>query len=561
MAVSKILCIGSCGSGHPGKHLRQALDYIAAPAKTGNGELVAALNCQKDDVYGQMRRTKAAFGKLDKRQGYHLIISFVEGEVDAGTAFEFIGKFADEYLGKDFEALYAVHENTEHIHGHVIFNSVSFRDGKKYRYEKGDWAEKIQPIVNRLCEEYGLSTIDISPDRERTPEKYKEWNDSKNGSFLWKDMIKRDMDACILQSPTYESFLNMLSGMGYAVKNAYESDGKYLSVKPAGMTRFRRCKSLGPDYTRERIRERILTENLSHYQPESKTAPRIMRCRVKRYRRAEMSGIQKRYFARLYRTGLLKKRPYSRAWKYIDDIRRMKKLQEDYLFLNKYHINSTAELSDVAETIRRRKKEASQKRRQAYRERARFKPLFDAADEMRELQECRDCYSRGETLFETEHRRWQELNQILSGEGCTPDQLESLRQHFDAETAAAGREERKAACEERTASRILKECMAVGILRKQGEGKELALHQEIGSISPDRLLHGVQPVSALPDGYGREERTHQSGRSFFNSTHEQAAGMADSAGLFDETLFNRPPDNRKKENKGKEAPECRRETR
>lgn len=543
MAVSKILCIGSCGSGYPGKHLRQALDYIAAPEKTGNGEWVAALNCQKDDVYGQMRRTKAAFGKLDKRQGYHLIISFVEGEVDAGTAFEIIGKFAGDYLGKDFEALYAVHDNTEHIHGHVIFNSVSFRDGRKYRYEKGDWAEKIQPAVNRLCEEYGLSTIDISPDREKIPEKYKEWNDSTNGSFLWKDMIKRDIDACILLSPSYESFLSMLSGLGYAVKNAYESDGKYLSIKPAGMARFKRCKSLGTDYTRERIRERILTENLSQYRPESNPAPKIMWCRVKRCRRAKMSGIQKRYFARLYRTGLLKKRPYSQAWKYLDDIRMMKKLQEDYLFLNKYHINSTADLSDAADTMRGRKKEASQKRRQACKERARFRPLFDAADEMRELQECEDCYSRGETLFEPEHRRWQELNRMLSGEGYTPERLESLRQHFDTMAAAAGREERKAACEERTAARIIKECMADSALRKKEERSEPVLHQEMGGTAwHDRSLRGALSDSESPDG--RDERTARHDRLFHDALYDS-----------------RPSDNMKKQDKGKEASECRREMR
>ncbi len=543
MAISKILCIGSCGSGYPGKHLRQALDYIAAPEKTGNGEWVAALNCHKDDVYDQMCRTKAAFGKLDKRQGYHLIISFAEGEVDAGTAFEIIRRFADEYLGKDFEALYTVHDNTDHIHGHVIFNSVSFRDGKKYRYEKGDWAEKIQPIVNRLCEEYGLSTIDISPDREKAPEKYKEWNDSKNGSFIWKDMIKRDIDACVLQSPSYESFLSMLSGMGYAIKNAYESGGKYLSIKPEGMARFKRCKSLGPDYTRERIRERILTENLSQYRPESKTAPRIMRCRVKRYRRAKMSGIQKRYFARLYRTGLLKKRPYSQVWKYIEDIRRMKKLQEDYLFLNRYHINSTADLSDAAETMRGRKKEASRRRRQTCKERARFRPLFDAVDEMKELQECEDCYRRGETLFEPEHRRWQELSRMLSGEGYTPEQLESLRQHFDTRAAVAGREERKAACEERTALRILKECMADSVLRKQEKREGPAIHQHSEGASHDRPVNDMLPDSALPDG--RVGRT---------SHHD--------GGFNDALLFNSTPsDNRKKENKGKEAPECRRETR
>lgn len=165
MAISKILHIGDCGAGHSGKHLKQALDYITAPHKTRGGEWVAALNCQKENAYQQMRQTKETFSKTGQRQGYHIIISFVEGEVDAGTAFEVIGKFAREYLGKDYEALYAVHDNTEHIHGHVIFNSVSFRDGRKYRYKKGDWAKGIQPITNRLCEEYGFSTVEISGDR------------------------------------------------------------------------------------------------------------------------------------------------------------------------------------------------------------------------------------------------------------------------------------------------------------------------------------------------------------------------------------------------------------
>lgn len=181
--------------------------------KTGQGKWVSSLNCQVESAYEQMRQTKVQFGKTDQRQGYHMIISFVEGEVDTPTAFEVIGKFVKEYLGQDYEAIYSVHDNTEHIHGHILFNSVSFRTGKKYRYEKGDWAKKIQPITNRLCEEYGLSTIEISDDRARPSENYKEWNDFRDGKFVWADMIKRDIDACIMQAATYESFLAMLSDM------------------------------------------------------------------------------------------------------------------------------------------------------------------------------------------------------------------------------------------------------------------------------------------------------------------------------------------------------------
>ena len=250
-----------------------------------------------------MRQTKEMFGKTGQRQGYHLIISFAEGEVDAQTAFAIIGRFAEEYLGKDYEALYAVHDNTEHIHGHIIFNSVSFRSGRKYRYEKGDWAEKIQPVTNRLCEEYGLSVIEIAKGRAEPGESYREWKDFRDGKFVWADMVKRDIDACILQAADYESFLSMLSEMGYGIKNADRDEGKYLAVKPMGMKRFLRCKSLGDDYTEERIRERIRKESLSGYHAASRNTPLIVRCRVKKYRKAALSGLQKKYFARLYRTG------------------------------------------------------------------------------------------------------------------------------------------------------------------------------------------------------------------------------------------------------------------
>lgn len=309
MAISKILYIGDCGKGYAGKHLKQALDYITEKEKTGDGRWIGSLNCQIDNTYEQMRQTKMQFGKTDKRQGYHLIISFVEGEVDAETAFEVIGKFAKEYLGQDYETLYSVHDNTEHIHGHIIFNSVNYHNGKKYRYKKGDWARTIQPITNRLCEDYGLSTIEISEDRVRPSENYQEWNDFRDGKFIWTDMIKRDIDACILQSSTYDSFLAMVSDMGYEIKNAFQNEGKYLAIKPMGFSRFRRCKSLGEDYSEERIRERIDVESLSTYKQMNKCEDsKIVRCRVKRYKKAKLSKVQKRYFARLYRTGLLKKK-------------------------------------------------------------------------------------------------------------------------------------------------------------------------------------------------------------------------------------------------------------
>ena len=137
MAISKILYMKDCGNHFHGKHLKQSLDYVMNPEKTQNGRLVGGMNCQLDTAFKQMMDTKKDFGKVDKRQGYHLIISFKEGEVSPDTAYEITGRFVKEYLGQQYEAVYCVHDNTDHVHSHIIFNSVSFVDGRKYRYEKG----------------------------------------------------------------------------------------------------------------------------------------------------------------------------------------------------------------------------------------------------------------------------------------------------------------------------------------------------------------------------------------------------------------------------------------
>ena len=473
MAISKILYIGDCGSGYAGKHLKQSLDYIAEEHKTGKGKWVSSVNCQVDSAYEQMRQTKVQFGKTDQRQGYHMIISFVEGEVGVQTAFEVIGKFVKEYLEQDYEAIYSVHDNTDHVHGHIIFNSVSFRTGRKYRYEKGDWAKKIQPITNRLCEEYGLSTIEISDDRARPSENYKEWNDFRDGKFVWADMIKRDIDACIMQAATYEAFLSMLSEMGYEIKNSYRSEGKHLAIKPMGLTRFRRCKSLGEDYTEECIRERIEKENLSTYRKLSKEQElKIVRCRVKRYKRAKLFGVQKRYFARLYRLGLLKRRPYSQAWKYRDDIRKMQKLQEDYLFLVRHDVQTATGVAVVAESMTDKKKDTSREKSRIFKERARMKPLFDMVSELSELQELENCYRNGEELFEKEHKRYEELSQRLSKEGYTVEQVEALKLHYKNEIAMVRDKEKAVSKEERIAKRILADLLSTDTGKEQSREKE-----------------------------------------------------------------------------------------
>ena len=439
MAISKILNMKDCGGHFHGKHLKRSLDYVMNPEKTQDGRLVGAINCQVDSAFEQMKATKRKFGKVDKRQGYHIILSFKEDEVNPDTAFEITRRFVEEYLGKSYEAVYVVHDNTAHVHSHIVFNSVSFMDGKKYRYEKGDWAKYIQPITNKLCQEYGLSIIDVDDgSKEKEHESYKDWSEYREGSFVWADMIKRDLDSCILQAGNYEQFLELLSDKGYEVKQ-----GKYLAVKPQGMTRFRRCKTLGDMYSDEAIRERIEKEDISFYREQQKEVqPVLCKCKVRRYRRAKMSGLQKRYYAKLYRIGKLKKKPYSQVWKYRDDIRKMHKLQEQYLFLVRHKIESAEELVSVLDNLTDKKKEASKEKSKTYKAKERFKDIFDKAEQIRELNDAESCYQSGDTFFEDEHNAWERLNTELLAHGYSVEEVESLRKKYESKYAQDCKAER-----------------------------------------------------------------------------------------------------------------------
>ena len=418
MAITKILHMKSGNGGANSKHLARCLNYVLNPEKTQNGRLVGAVNCQADKALDQFRETKRLYGKTDKRQGYHIIISFKENEATPETAFEITRRFTEQYLGRHYEAVYSVHDNTDHIHSHIVFNSVRFDNGKKYHYQKGDWAKHIQPITNKLCEEYGLSTINIETEQEQF-----ERLESRrfNGrSLSWKEMICLDIDACIMLAPTYETFIAMIIEKGYEVKNT-SGEGKYPAIRPPGRKRFRRLNTLGDNYSEERIRERLLSDSLNSYNPsyspsEAEVAKHDY---VKRHKRAPLSGIQKEYYAKLYRTGQLKKRAYSQAWKYKADIEKMQQLEKQYHFLIKYDVRTETDLDNKILEITDQKKKADAEKSRAYRAERKNHAIFGITHEMIELDPARIEFESGDDFFKPEHEKWSDLKAQLEAEGYT----------------------------------------------------------------------------------------------------------------------------------------------
>jgi hypothetical protein len=244
-------------------------------------------------------------------------------------------------------------------------------------------------------------------------------------------MIKRDIDACVLQAADFDEFVSFLQDKGYEVKQ-----NKYFAIKPPGLARFRRCYRLGEDYSEERIRERIAAEDIKQYM-ENHLEARIIKVMIPyRIKRAKLTGVQRKYFAKLYRIGKLKQRPYSQAYKYRDEIRKMHKLHDQYIFLADNEIHSEAELLKVYASLQSEKEQLKKERSHFYREKSRYTRLWKLADRMHELEPAEKTFTGGDTFFKAEHEEYERLLAEIKKEGYTQEELEGMRIYYSGKSLA-----------------------------------------------------------------------------------------------------------------------------
>ena len=279
----------------------------------------------------------------------------------------------------------------------------------------------IQPITNRLCEEYGLATMEIEMAGQHKNEYYKDWNEFRDGKLIWRDMIRRDLDACILQSDDMEEFLDMLKEMGYEIKQ-----NKYLAVKPPGMQRYCRCKSLGEEYTEDRIEQRIALEDLKSYANRSEKGLLTV-AEDEFLPRTKLTGIQKTYYAKVCRIRKLKRLPYSKAWQYKNEIRKLNECHEQYMFLVENEIHTLPELVAACSNLKEKEAESRRERRSLSKEEKRFSGLFRTAEEMEQLQPAYHSYLEGDEFFEKEYHAYESLKEKLKEQGYTKEQVDMIQ--------------------------------------------------------------------------------------------------------------------------------------
>lgn len=450
MAISKILHMKQAKSGYMAKHLANGLKYIMDPDKTCDGRYISGSNCVPENALQQMLDTKQHFGKLDKRQGYHLIISFEEEEISEKTAFEVVGKFVKKYLGPDFEAVYAIHNDTDHIHGHIIFNSVRCTTGYKYDYKNGEWDRNIQPLVNRLCKEHGLATLDmdaIQEKRRRRRAGIKDEPISREKKLSDRDArIKQDVDAAVRDADTYEEFIENLHLMGY------ETHGrKHLAVKETGAERARRLDRLGDEYTEEMLRCRIEQPPLPCAVTDSTRKAELIYVFVP-YRSRHLTRYQKDCFVRKYRAG--KVTSDTKTWKYRANLQAIKKLQEEYLFLVNHEVRSKKQIEEIAERRETELRLLYAEKQKRDKEMKPYQAILHLLDDIEEAGIEAGLYMEGYPEYRQEYLHYKQLVDQLSGLGYRMTDAAKIRDYFESEVQKTDSRRKELLKEKRIALRL-----------------------------------------------------------------------------------------------------------
>ena len=371
MAITKILNIQESDGRNPASHLKNALEYIQNPDKTEECVLVGSINCLPDTAFEQMEETKNIFHKTGKRQGYHVIISFSpEEKVTAEQAMYVLEHFAKDVLGNDYEAVYAVHTDREHMHGHLIWNSVSMTTGKKYNSPKGNWKNHLQPITNKYCDELGLSIMPA--EYSRNPKNIS--RDKWEREMSMKEIILRDAKMCAYAAGNVEHFKYLMKRLGYVFKK-----DAWMEVQAPGFRYYHKLAKMDEMFSEETLRH--------HVDMPWMAKPYFYSSDIRRLHRAKLSPYQKKFYAKLYRLRIVEQKRFAVGGaKYTEDLKRFHQLQDEYLLIVNNDIKSVVDLVDFINEQEEKIQQIEDRQHEIYRESSSRKRNIKNEEQYREYQ-------------------------------------------------------------------------------------------------------------------------------------------------------------------------------
>ena len=349
-------------------HLEHSINYILQSKKLGEANLAGGINCLPEMAYQQMKVTKRMFGKTGGRQGYHFVISLNPGEGTPEIMYDIAMRFAEEAFAGEYEAVVAVHTDREHLHAHIIINSVNMVTGYKFQCRDGDWKYKFQPITNKLCKEYGLHITPAEYSKEPKNMARPQW-EREQAFSKW---IKQDALFCAISAENMEHFIFLLEKLGFEVKQ-----GKHIAVKVPGMKRFRRLDTISEDLSRESLEAMFRYGDASLASPVNRTVSLLP------VRKAVLTPYQRKCYARMYRLRLAEKKRFTYKSAYLyEQIRKMHELQEEYLVVVKYDVKSYGDLFRLKQRLQQVDEELCKAQKEMYRDRTLKKRSCKTAEDL-----------------------------------------------------------------------------------------------------------------------------------------------------------------------------------
>ena len=411
MAITKTMHMKASGKGKIDVHLEHAINYILQPKKLGNANLTGGINCLPDAAYEQMKATKQMFGKTGGRQGYHFVISLKPGEGTPEIMYDIAMRFAEEAFGGEYETVVAVHTDRNHLHAHIIINSVNMVTGYKFQYHEGDWKYKFQPITNKLCDEYGLHITPAEYSKEPKNMARPQWE----RDLVFSKWIEQDARFCALNAENMEHFIFLLEKQGFEIKQ-----GEHIAVKVPGMKRFKRLDTISGDFSRNNLEAMFKYGDASQAAPVNHTLPLIP------IRKTILTPYQRKCYARMYRLRLAEKKRFTYKSAYLyEQIRKMHELQEEYLVVVKYDVKSFVDLVHLKIRLQRVDEELCKIQKEMYRDRASQKRACKTAEDLVFFEASEDDYrerlEQVKLQKKDNHKKLKAMERCLERDGSTLD--------------------------------------------------------------------------------------------------------------------------------------------
>ncbi len=428
MAVTKILPRNS--------GLKAAIDYVLNGDKTDEQILTAHLNCDPGHAYQQMMDTKREVGKLDGRQCYHIIQSFVPGEITPELALEIATEFAKEHLA-GYQVVIGTHTDRHHIHSHILFNSVNDETGEKYHCSTQDYYRQIRAVSDRLCREHGLSII--MQGKTSKSMSYIEWLRQSKGQPTYRSMLEADLEVAMEDVNELGHFFMLMEDMGYEIKH-----GNRLGFRLPGQEHFMYPERKNPQYSEDFICAAI-KGNLMEITAGRKPVV-IYREPYRPYKKhPKYKGFLALYVHYLYVLGQIQKQQYPPRMtpQMRKDIMRFEQLQEQFKVLQKHGIETESQMQQLQAKLQTKMAALTKQRTILNVQKKKRKALFQALSDVKSLAPAKELYESGQAGFETEYQRYIDASALLNDCGFSREGLAEEKAEIYEKLANLNREIRQ----------------------------------------------------------------------------------------------------------------------